>query len=168
MELFEVIKFFLYLLFRFDTNFIVTRNLRGGASVAAPPLGAAAGKKLAEVAVPPGEAAAPGEAAGASLDASSNAGNSGNSESKSVNNKISNIEDSENSEGFAGQNFITWLINEIKMVAIGTLKFIKSKIMFWIVIPVMFASLSPAIPFFGVMAFMTATMKYILWHFRKL
>lgn len=174
MDLLEFIKYFIYLLFSFDTNYVYKRNLRGGSATPAtapvtPVTPVAPGLAAAAVKKPEGTVAKPeGTAAKPEGNAAKNTANTDNSGSKTVNNKISNIEESENAEQIVGQNLLSIIVNEIKTAAIIAITWIKSKIMFWIVVPVLFASLSPAIPFFGVMAFMAATMKYFMWHFRKL
>jgi hypothetical protein len=178
MDLLEFIKYFIYLLFSFDTNYVYKRNLRGGSTPATPAPATPAPVKPAPVTpVTPATPAAAtatavkkseGTATKPEGNVAKNTANTDNSGSKTVNNKISNIEESENAEQIVGQNLLSIIVNEIKTAAIIAITWIKSKIMFWIVVPVLFASLSPAIPFFGVMAFMAATMKYFMWHFRKL
>lgn len=84
--------------------------------------------------------------------------------SKNISNKIEEIEETEELE----QGFIKEIFNKIKDAIIISYKWMLSGVMTWVVIPVMFASVAPSVPFLGVMAALAATMKYIIWHFRKL
>ena len=89
-------------------------------------------------------------------------------ESSNINNKIEDLENSEEAEGYFGQNFIGELIEMIKTSAIDAYNTLKLHITNYIVVPILFAVVSPAIPFFAVMSVMAAVMKYMLFHFRKL
>tara|TARA_B110000238_G_C15830977_1_gene312714 strand:- start:163 stop:573 length:411 start_codon:yes stop_codon:yes gene_type:complete len=88
--------------------------------------------------------------------------------SKNISNKIDDIETTEEAEKVAGQNIMEELFVEIKNAIKLAYQWCMSGVMNWFVIPVMFASVAPSIPFLGVMAALAATMKYIVWHFRKL
>ena len=98
----------------------------------------------------------------------SQSGESTKSESSNTNNNIEDLENSEEAEGYFGQNFIGELIEMIKTSAIDSYNTLKLVITNYIAVPILFAAVSPAIPFFAVMSVMAAVMKYMFFHFRKL
>ena len=89
---------------------------------------------------------------------------------ESINNTMNNLEDSEKSELFEGQNWImdNFFKEFIEKYVYPVFTSIKEFFLSWIIIPFLFAAVSPAIPLIGVMSIMAAVMKYIIWHFRKL
>ena len=95
------------------------------------------------------------------------------SNSSNINSQLNEI-DKENegeAESRTEQIFgdsITLLFTEIKEAVIYALKSIQQFGVNWILVPVLFASVSPAMPFFLVMSVLAAILKYIMWHFRKL
>lgn len=88
----------------------------------------------------------------------------------SINNTMNNLEDSEKAELFSGQNWMMdKLFNQLlEKYLYPAFRAVKEFLLSWIIIPFLFAAVSPAIPLIGVMSIMAAVMKYILWHFRKL
>ena len=149
-KLLDNIKFIIYFIVSFNTDHLFIQ--KGGA--AAGSAGSAAGSA--------------GSAAGNAGSAAGNAGSAEENNSKNVSNKIEEIENTEEAEKVAGQNIMEELFVEIKNAIKLAYQGCMSGVMNWFVIPVMFASVAPSIPFLGVMAALAATMKYIIWHFRKL
>lgn len=143
-KLLDTLKFIIYFIVSFNTDHLFIQ--KGGA--------AATGAAGAATGAATGDAAAAG------------AGEENNS--KNVSNKIEEIESTEEAEKIAGQNIMEELFVEIKNAIKLAYQWCMSGVMNWFVIPVMFASVAPSIPFLGVMAALAATMKYIIWHFRKL
>jgi len=120
----EQIKFIIYLIFSFDTDYLFVQ--KGGA--------------------------APNEA------------NSKNN----TNNTLNKIENEEDAEKYWGQNIFNEYYEIFRHSIMSAIKWLQSTLMNWIVIPILFASVSPAVPFIAVMSLLSAVMKYFMYHFRKL
>ena len=145
-KLIDTLKFIIYFIVSFNTDHLFIQ--KGGAAAT-------------------GATGATGSVAG-SVAGTAAAGAGEENNSKNVSNKIEEIESTEEAEKIAGQNIMEELFVEIKNAIKLAYQWCMSGVMNWFVIPVMFASVAPSIPFLGVMAALAATMKYIIWHFRKL
>ena len=63
-----------------------------------------------------------------------------------------------------GEVLTTYIIE----IIVNNVKNIKNFFIGWILVPIMFGSFAPAMPFFIVMAAMFAVVKYLMGFFRKL
>jgi hypothetical protein len=126
-------------------------NLKGGVAIAT---------KVASS--PQGQKAMTQAASGAANKSgdTGDAGGAGNNESNNSNNKdLEKVNESSLFGDFGGS-----IIETVR----ETFKKFKSFILGYFIIPVMFGSFAPALPFFVVMAAMFAIMKYLMGFFRKL
>ena len=91
----------------------------------------------------------------------------------SINSELDEIENEEGGQAEGtldqlGVGFLEELIIDIKNYISEAFKFIKLKTINLLVIPIIFASVTPAMPFLLVMSIMAAILKFFMLHFRKL
>ena len=127
-------------------------NLKGGATIAA---------KVASS--PQGQQAILKGASGAG-----GAGGAGGSNSKSENNNTNNSNNKKDLEKVQEVSLFGEFGGSIIETVRETYKKFKNFILGYFIIPIMFGSFAPALPFFVVMAAMFAMLKYLMRFFRKL
>jgi hypothetical protein len=91
----------------------------------------------------------------------------------SINSELDEIENEEEDQAEGaldqlGLGFLDEIIIYIKNAVGEAFKSIKLNTINLLVIPILFASVAPAMPFLLVMSIMAAILKFFMWHFRKL
>ena len=91
----------------------------------------------------------------------------------SINSELDEIENEEGDQAEGaldqlGLGFLDEIIIYIKNAVGEAFKSIKLNTINLLVIPILFASVAPAMPFLLVMSIMAAILKFFMWHFRKL
>jgi len=113
----------------------------------------------------PAKEAAPAKAAPAKEAAPAKDGESSSISSESLNNTQKDLDTAqEKSLGSAWGDMWGDIINIVKDVYGG----FKNTLFNWILVPLLFGSILPALPFFLVMAVMFSVIKYLMGFFRKL
>ena len=105
--------------------------------------------------------------------ANNNKGNANNNKGNANNNKGNNNVDNSLENEYSGNEKSLLssqfeIFEELKTVFINTYNWLKDGLLTWVLIPIMFGSVAPAMPFLIFMAIMFAIMKFLMGIFRNL
>jgi len=99
---------------------------------------------------------------------SNNNSNNSNNNSNSNSKKNDRIDDESSSDEKSLLSAKFEIFNELKIIVVNIYTWLKDGLLTWVLIPILFGSVAPAMPFFIFMAIMFAMLKFLMGIFRNL